>query len=206
MIIKLSNTSKMPCRSWSISARKCNTGMKLAPNKHTVCGGCYALRNNYLRPNVREAQQQRLDTYNSNPAEWESAMIAEISQVENSGHFRWFDSGDLQSIEMLVHIANIAIALPDIRFWLPTKEYGIVKAYMANNTKPENLVIRMSGFMIDGNPPTRLATEIGVCTSTVVKHAAESANVCPAPQQGNKCRKCRNCWNPDIANIAYKLH
>ncbi len=40
----LSQTSKMPCKSWGISAKACKTGGKLAKVEGTVCHGCYALK------------------------------------------------------------------------------------------------------------------------------------------------------------------
>ena len=35
------------------------------------------------------------------------------------------DSGDLQSLEMLEAIAEVARQTPEVKHWLPTKEYGI---------------------------------------------------------------------------------
>ena len=45
----ISQTEKMPCASWSLSAFKCNVGGKLANIKNSVCYGCYAMKGNYLR-------------------------------------------------------------------------------------------------------------------------------------------------------------
>ena len=44
----LSRPSKMPSYAWSISARRCNVGSKLAKVKGSVCEGCYALKGRYM--------------------------------------------------------------------------------------------------------------------------------------------------------------
>ena len=54
----LSQTSKMPCKSWGISAKECKTGGKLAKVEGTVCHGCYALKGAYVWPVVEKAHAQ----------------------------------------------------------------------------------------------------------------------------------------------------
>jgi hypothetical protein len=131
-----SNTSKMPCRAWSISAYDCHTGSKLAAIAGTVCEECYARKNFYSMPNVQTALHKRFATA-VDLEQWTRNHIKLIPLVETSGYFRWFDSGDLQSIAMLDAIATIARALPGIKFWLPTKEHAFVAAWIRQgNTVP----------------------------------------------------------------------
>lgn len=195
-----SKPSKMPCHSWSIPAKNCKMGSKLAKLKTSVCAKCYAMRGFYPTPNVVNALARRFDSL-SNP-DWVEAMTIAISGTEGSGYFRWFDSGDLQSLAHLEQIAQIAKNLPNIKFWLPTKEFRIVSEFTAKNELPENLTIRISGYMIDGPPPVALANRMGVVTSSVSKKAW----TCPASNQGNKCLSCRNCWDKQVANVTYKYH
>jgi hypothetical protein len=185
----LSKPSKMPCHSWSIPAKNCKMGSKLARLKTSVCNKCYAMRGFYPTPNVVNALARRFDSL-SNP-DWVEAMTLAISGTESSGYFRWFDSGDIQSLAHLKQIAQIAINLPGIKFWLPTKEYLIVADFLRGNKLPENLTIRISGYMIDGPAPVAMAKGMGVVTSTVSK----TAWTCPASNQGNKCLSCRFCWD-----------
>ena len=158
------------------------------------------MRGFYPTPNVVNALQRRFDSL-SNP-DWVEAMTLAISGTEGSGYFRWFDSGDIQSLAHLKQIAQIANALPGVKFWLPTKEYGIVTEYLEENRLPENLTIRLSGYMIDGPAPVALANRLGVATSTVVSQGFS----CPASAQGNKCLQCRACWDKSVSNVAYKHH
>ena len=197
---ELSATTKMPCRSWSIPARLCKTGKRLAKIKGSVCFKCYAGNGNYRYPNVQAALQKRFDAMAN--AEWEAGMIWKIGK-ESCGFFRWFDSGDIQSLEHLKAIVRICNATPHIRHWLPTREFMIIRDYVAQGgIWPDNLVVRLSATMLEGEPPTRFASKVGALTSSVQREGAS----CPAPAQGGKCLECRKCWNKEVANVIYKLH
>jgi len=197
----LSEPSKMPCYSYSIPTDNCKKGMKLAQIKNSVCSKCYCHnRGNYRLPWVKKTQQKRLNSIN-NP-KWVESMTGLIKHKEYSGYFRFFDSGDIQSVAHLKQIVQIARNLPRIKFWLPTKEYGFIQTFLRSDSFPKNLTVRLSAYMIEGKPPTTLAKRLGVQTSTVSK----TAYTCPASKQGNQCLTCRKCWNKKIENIAYKSH
>ena len=104
--------------------------------------------------------------------------------------------------EQTVKIAEIARQLPDIKFWLPTREYSFVREWMQFAKVPKNLTIRLSAYMVDGKPPTQLAKKLGLTTSGV---SPEGFN-CPASEQGNECADCRACWDGSVDNINYKKH
>lgn len=193
--------SKMPCQGFSIPAWLCKTGMKLRNVSGSICSKCYALKGRYVFPNVKNALQRRFDKI-SDPL-WVSAMTIAINGTESSGYFRMFDSGDIQSLEMLENIAQIAKNLPNITFWLPTREYSIVAQYVKQNGAfPENLTVRLSALMINGQPPVSIANRLGCVTSGV----SDTGFTCPSPSQGNKCLNCRACWNKYVANVNYKTH
>ncbi len=198
----LSEPSKMPCRSFSLPLRVCNVGSKLAKKEGTICAECYAADGNYRFGNVQRALDARLSAFES--ADFVPVMTAKIKKEERSGFFRWFDSGDIPNWKGLLKIVQIAIALPDIRFWLPTKEYALIQRYVETvGAFPENLTVRLSAYIIDGPAPVALASRLGVVTSTVTSDADKAT--CPAPKQGNQCRDCRACWVSD-SNVAYLLH
>jgi len=205
--LTLSDTSKMPCKSWSVTALACGIGSKLAQVVGSVCHGCYALKGFYRMPNVSNVLHNRLALMKQ--AGWVKAMITKIRDEEKSGFFRWFDSGDLQSLSNLKDIVRIAIALPSIRFWLPTKEFGIVSEYFElYGSFPENLNVRLSGYMVDKDGPNSLAETLGVTTSEVATNPqpSETQRICPSSQQGNKCLDCRTCWQPTVQTVVYRLH
>lgn len=210
----LSDTSKMPGYSWGISARKCQTGAKLAKIPGTVCSKCYALKGHYVFANVAAAHARRLAKYNENPGAWTRNMAALIKVLE-CRHFRFFDSGDLQSVEMLSCILEIARACPRVRFWIATREVFHVRAFLgAGGVIPENAVIRISAPRIDQHltliDPVLSAP--GIAVSAVHSHGlplfprpAEGYRTCPAPTQGGKCGDCRACWKRGT-RVAYTQH
>ena len=202
-----SNPSKMPGFAWSIPAQGCITGAKLAKVKGSVCNKCYALKGRYAFPNVQNALKRREQIWNGTPRDQWPRMMADA--IRHKYHritdpadrvFRWFDSGDLRSVVMLEQIVEIANMLPDIRFWLPTREAGFVHTWHElGGLCPTNLTIRLSAPMVDGP-----AAKWWPTTSTVVSEKANAT--CPAPNQGNQCRDCRACWDHNVRNVAYKAH
>ena len=147
---RLSEPSKMPSYAWSISAKRCNTGSKLAKVKGSVCYNCYALKGRYMFNNVQDALERRFNAWSSNREKWVDAMIYIMhnkKHIVDTKVFRWFDSGDIQGKDMLNDMNTVAWASPNVRFWLPTKEYKLVKDY--DREVAPNLVIRVSAPNVD---------------------------------------------------------
>ena len=200
----LSSPSKMPCHSWSTPASACITGSKLRKNANSTCASCYACKGFYTFKSTRDALANRLEKL-SNLDAWKRAMVAIITLQEKSGYFRWHDSGDIQSVEHLEAIVWIAEKMPEIRFWIPTREIAILNRYVARhgNEWPVNLTIRISSFLVGLEPPRALAKRLNVQTSTVDWNEGEQ---CPSSQQKNKCLDCRKCWDKSVDNTNYPKH
>ena len=62
----LSKPSKMPSYAYSLPAKECKVGSKLRKVKGSVCFGCYALKGNYVYPNVQKALYKRLELMKTN--------------------------------------------------------------------------------------------------------------------------------------------
>mgnify|MGYP001201155174 CR=1 FL=1 len=195
----LSKPSKMPGYAYGIPAQACKVGSLLRTVKGSTCSKCYALKGMYVFPVVRAAQSRRMESL-SDPV-WILAMTELISRRTKSvPFFRWHDSGDLQSLEHLSKIVEIAKNLPEVSFWLPTRETATVKEFLANiGIFPTNLCVRISAPMI-GRTPEKIAGTVG---SSVEDTSGFS---CPAPKQGNACGDCRACWNPKVENVSYHAH
>jgi hypothetical protein len=134
---------------------------------------------------------------------WVEAMVTAIKHYEKSGFFRWHDSGDVQDIEHLAKICEIAKRLPRISFWLPTKENPIVSAFVrAGNVFPKNLVVRLSAYILEAKPAIGYLHRLGVVGSAVSKENF----TCPASKQGNECKDCRLCWNKKTLIVTYHYH
>jgi hypothetical protein len=201
----LSVPSKMPSYSFSIPAQKCITGSKLRLKKNSTCSSCYALKGRYVFPNVKEALFNRLNKMNSlGFDQWTKLMTELISRKEKSGFFRWHDSGDLQSIDHLKAIVQIARNLPQVKFWLPSREVKIIKDYLKESGSiPDNLNIRISAFFIGSALNPKELKKLN-CTGSSV--GFKNSFNCPSSKQGNKCLDCRACWDKSVDNVNYHLH
>ena len=205
---QLSKPSKMPGFSYSLPAAECKTGRKLQAIAGSTCSGCYAMKGAYVWPVVRNAMYRRFSRLAA-PL-WVEAM-SEILNRRARRHpdFRWHDSGDVQSVDHLRRIVAVAEATPTVRHWLPTREYQIVRYFIAaGGVFPENLNVRLSAHMIGGILPSfpRLA---GIVTISTVSRSADTypdAYRCPAPSQNNACLGCRACWTPAVQHVDYAKH
>ena len=114
---------------------------------------------------IEPAQHARLDSL-SDPL-WVDAMVAHIG---NDSYFRWHDSGDLQGLGHLEKIAAVAVATPNCKHWLPTREYSMVKSYIAKHgALPGNLIVRLSAMHVDKlvTIPASLQGQANVTVSNV---------------------------------------
>ena len=187
----LSKTSKMPCRSYGITAKACQVGeaMKTMNTKlnitcpHDVevlllegkliptCILCYCDdRGNYRYPSVKSALNKRLESI-TDPL-WIEALVYMINNEQKKGkeYFRWHDSGDIQSLEHIEQIVVACICTPLVAHWLPTLEAGshiaqFVKKY-GSIDKIDNLCVRASTPFINARPMPNGNT--GVRASVVV--------------------------------------
>ena len=190
----MTKTKKMPGLSYSLPAWACIVGKKLRKVKNSVCAGCYALKGNYTRyPNIKAAQYYRLATLMK--PQWVPAMV---TQVKRQRWFRWHDAGDLQSVQHLKNITKVCRRTSGTSHWLPTREAKILVEYKKRKHRiPKNLIIRLSGHMVDGKNATWWPWTSSVSTQ---------GKTCPAKDQGNQCKSCRNCWDRKISNVTYPKH
>ena len=133
----LSAPSKMPGPAFNLPATQCITGAKLVKVPGSVCHGCYALKGRYRFSNVRLALARRLESLKH--PRWVEAMTV---LIKGEPHFRWHDSGDLQSAWHLKQIFEVCKRTPETKHWLPTREARILNL-MDPDIIPTNLIIRM---------------------------------------------------------------
>ena len=194
----LSSTSKLGVKSISLDAKKCKTGSKLAKKSGTVCNGCYALKGCYVFPVVKDAMQRRLDFFNSPNF---IPIMVWLLQSQRKKFFRWFDSGDIQNVFMGLNILEVCKQTPDIKHWIPTKEYKFWRQVLKIEKLPDNVVLRMSSPNIDQEPLKEFNN-----TSTVHENKKAFGLECIAYKQDGKCLDCKACYDPKIKNISYPKH
>jgi hypothetical protein len=160
----LSNTSKMPCVSFNLSAKHCITGSKLVNVKGSVCEGCYALDGFYKVYGHIEKMKPKTDKIKNEL--WVSSMVWLIKNQLGNKDKRYF------------------------RFWLPTREYKILTDWRKEYKQPKNLIIRASAHMIDNAPPKNL----GLTSTVHNKKKPIGFNCKAPSQNGSclDCRACWN--------------
>ena len=189
----LSAPGKMPEGSYNLPAVACITGAKLRKIPGTPCYGCYAFKGRYNFRNVKDALTRRLEAI-TDPL-WVQAMAV---LIKGKKHFRWHDSGDIQSVDHLKKIFEVCRLTPNTAHWLPTQERQFLP--LPGSTIPKNLIIRLSNAKNDTVPGQAWSH-----WSTVVT-APSRGHLCPAPKQGNNCGSCRACWSKDVYEVQYKIH
>jgi hypothetical protein len=195
----LSDPSKMPGYSYGLPAEECQVGGRLQRVPGSTCAECYAMKGFYQKyaRTIKPAQYKRLDSL-THPL-WVDAMVKLIERTTEPW-FRWHDSGDVQSLQHLVNIAEVARRTPAHNQWLPTREYRYVDQYRQQFGEfPPNLVVRLSAHMVDGPPP-----KTDLPTSTVVTDPDKAT--CRAFTRKNTCGPCRKCWNHKVKNVSYLEH
>ena len=194
----LSNTSKLGCKSISLNAKNCKTGSKLAKKKGSVCFGCYALKGCYQFPVVQDAMERRMKFFYHK--DFIPIMVFLLSSLRKK-KFRWFDSGDVQSVLMALNILEICRLTPEVKNWIPSKEVKIWREVLKIQKLPKNVCLRISSPNIDQEPLKGFEN-----TSTVHKDKKAFGLECIAYKQDGKCLDCEACFNKKVKNVSYPLH
>ena len=200
MTIKLSKTSKLDgILSWSLQAiDTCPGSSDGNGGLVDACKGCYATTGFYQFAPAKNAR-----SYNKEDFKRESWVSEMTMSLDSSRYFRWFDSGDMYSLELAEKILAVMIATPWCKHWLPTRMHKFNK-FQSVITKMQalpNVVVRFSSDSVQG--------EIiqGQTTSTIFSDTVPAgATECQAYKHAGKCNGCRACYSKDVQVIAYKSH
>jgi len=201
---KFSDTSKMPCKSWSLPAIETCPGSvekdgKLVP----ACQKCYANKGFYKMTPAKNLRAHNLADWKR--AGWVEAMVQEIQKKK---FFRWFDSGDIYEPLLAKKIFMICYYTPTVMHWLPTRSFKIPEIALELTDLEEmlqNVVVRKSSDSVTGE------TIEGKNTSTILQSAKDfkpekGSVLCRAFERSGKCGKCRACWNPKVEIVYYVEH
>ena len=200
-MIKLSKTSKLGTKSWSLQAFDTCPGSR--NDDGTVvqaCQGCYARTGMYRFGAVKAVRAANKEDWVR--PEWVQDMVQALSK---ESHFRWFDSGDMYSIKLAEKIYQIMVSTPNTKHWLPTRMHKFTKfqPVIQKMMALPNVMVRPSSDNIDGSFTK------GVHGSTIVptvEGVGSDVFVCNAAKQGGKCLDCRACYNKSIPVIGYVQH
>jgi hypothetical protein len=201
-MIKLSKTSKLDgILSWSLQALDTCPG-SIAKDGGLVdaCKGCYATTGNYNYPNVKAPRLANREDWQR--PEWISDMV---QGLDSSRYFRWFDSGDMYSLDLAEKIYQVMKLTPWCSHWMPTRMHKFKKfsSILAKMQALPNVVIRYSSDSISGEIVQ------GSTSSTIFSNEDQlptNATVCRAYEHEGKCNGCRACYDKSVPVIAYKAH
>jgi len=199
---KIYVNNKLPCGSYTLPCDSCHVGKTLRSNPNSPCAHCYA-RKGYAKAFAKNVDPFRAFKLKAlQHPQWQEAMV---TMLKGKPYFRWHDAGDLQSVAHLRQIISLVNATPWCQHWMPTKEFNVVRKFLAEGgTIPTNLTIRLSAYIIDHGCKPKGLTQL--TTSTVQRYSAPIGFACPAPNQGGRCDTCRACWSNTVKNVSYYIH
>ena len=199
-MVKLSKTSKLGTKSWSLQAiETCPGSVGTDGNLVPACSGCYATTGMYHFGAVKAVRAD-------NKADWQrdSWTTDMIQALKKDTHFRWFDSGDMYAIQLAEKMLAIMVATPNTKHWLPTRMHKFAKFQdvLAKMAALPNVMVRPSSDAVDGTYTK------GTHGSTILPNgtSADGVFTCPAYTQGGKCLTCRACYDKSVAVVGYPAH
>jgi hypothetical protein len=163
-----------------------------------VCQGCYATQGFYHMPDAISLRKSNKEDWQTD--DWVERMVKALSKQKK---FRWFDSGDLYSVDLAWKIYDICRATPHVKHWLPTRMHKFEKyinVLGALDCLP-NVVVRFSADNVEEQIE-------GTTTSMVIKthEHRRGVHVCPSSLQEGKCGPCMACWDKGVKVVAYVAH
>jgi len=200
-MLKLSTTSKLGTKSWSLQAIETCPGSVGKDGKLVAaCSGCYATTGMYHFGAVKQVRADNKEDWKRDG--WVKDMVVALRK---DGYFRWFDSGDMYSMELAEKMLAIMESTPGTKHWLPTRMHKFPKfqAIIARMQALPNVMVRPSSDAVDGTFTP------GVHGSTIIPAGAPvpaGVKVCKAPEQDGKCVDCRECYSKDVPVIGYVAH
>ena len=200
-MIKISQTSKLNARSWSLQALDTCPGSWASPGELVdACKGCYATTGNYNYPNVKAPRLSNREDWQR--LEWVDEMVNELDQDR---YFRWFDSGDVYTLGLAEKILEVMIRTPWVNHWLPTRMHKFPKfrAVLSEMQSLDNVMVRFSSDSVTGDYIKGTHGSVIIPMPIDVK---SGMRLCEAYEKAGKCSGCRACWDKKIPVIAYPAH
>ena len=206
-MIRISETSKLDgIKSWSLQAiDTCPGSVAKGGGLVDACKGCYATTGNYNFPNVKAPREDnRIDWER---ADWVNDMVSAlaVTKKDSSKYFRWFDSGDMYSVDLALKIYEVMVRTPNVSHWLPTRMAKFPKfaQILAKMQALPNVMVRFSADSVDGTFTPGVHGSVITPDATMVP---DGTKLCQAYENNGKCSGCRACYSKDVPVIAYPAH
>lgn len=160
------------------------------------------MQGRYLFGNVKALRDHNLVDHKL--PDWVDAMVPAI---RDNSYFRWFDSGDVYTVDLALKIEQVCIRTPRTKHWIPTrarKDASILPILLRIGNLP-NVVVRHSSDGVNGEELQGFEH-----TSTIVQKPEDArlgngAGLCTAYLRNHECGSCRACWSKTCKQIAYPV-
>ena len=200
--VKLSNTRKLGCKSWSLQAiETCPAAKDKNGDLVPACKGCYATSGAYRFSNVKKVRFDNKEAW-----QLESFESDFIQALAKEKFFRWFDSGDMYSLALAEKMLYIMQNTPQVKHWLPTRMHKFAKFHsiLERMQSLPNVNVRLSSDGINGE---LIDTKLNSTNSTIIGlNSAYNGFVCPSSLQDGKCKACKACFDKEVKTVAYIGH
>ena len=170
--------------------------------KASICRSCYACAGRYRFGNVKKSLEERYRWWKSHAPDERAAEIVKVMErkhPKNKRFFRCYSSGDLDGPGAIRTWEGVALAMPEMHIWLPTRTWcldSMLPLLQELNTLP-NVTVRPSAHCFDDEPVRIKGLAAG--TSSALEEAPLADIVCP-----ESCEECRVCWKESELSVSYK--
>lgn len=199
--VKLSVTSKLGVKSWSLQALEtCPASRDDKGELVPACAGCYATSGTYHYSNVKKVRADNKEAWKMN------TFVSDfVEALQNERYFRWFDSGDMYTLELAEKMYTIMLQTPWVNHWLPTrmKKFSKFADIISKMEALPNVKVRFSADSVDGTYTKGLHGSVIVPSAD---KADSNTFVCKAPENEGKCGTCRACYDKNVDLIGYIAH
>jgi hypothetical protein len=127
-----------------------------------------------------------------------------LIMLDSQRYFRWFDSGDMYSIDLAEKMLQVMELTPWVKHWLPTRmlKFSKFKPIIEKMQALPNVMVRFSSDSVTGE----FTHEHGSTIVPVADKAPKDAFICRAYEHDGRCNGCRACYDKAIPLIAYVAH
>ena len=188
---------------------ECNTGSVLREKKDSVCFDCYSIALCNFRDNVRVSYKNNYDKLLDAMTRLGPSKVAKIvSFIIQKKDRQWVRDragGDCVSPEEFDMWNEVAHANPGVGIWKPNKEANWLRKFLRRcKDIPDNIVYRVSSPKVD-QPPLKFKHTSVVYRKKKFDAVQETVSLvkCPAHEQENQCRDCKQCGDTEVSTVVY---
>ena len=168
---------------------------------------CYACKGAQQIAVVQAAYYRNWRLWNEDPDNFFEQVFYEI-KYSGLTTVRFFDSGDICSVDFLHRMVLLCEKTPDVRYMAFTKQYELVNDYISEHGElPDNLNIIFSAWDKLWNVPNPYNLPVAYVDFKDKRMNPEfPKNSFRCPMKESTCSACKVCWNKNLKAVIFKQH